>query len=122
MGGFMSPMLAILMCCLVEMGLLQTFPSGLIGGYMRYMDDVLGVMAVASDAEEARARWWFNTVKNGYPAPLQLNVKPGSGKAEFLELLVVSNEPGAVYTKSSNHPGIWHTTSGDGVCASGDPG
>ena len=60
---------------------------------MRYMDDVLGVMAVASDEDEARARWWFNTVKRGYPAPLQLNVEPESRETEFLELVILHDGP-----------------------------
>jgi len=93
MGGYMSPFLAILLCCLVEMDFMESFPEGMIGGCLRYMDDVLGVMAINSAEDEAQARAWFDKVRGGYPKPLELNVEPESSRTEFLELCVISEGP-----------------------------
>ena len=89
----MSPFLAILLCCLIEMGFMESFPEGMIGGCLRYMDDVLGIMAIGSEEDEARARAWFRQVQAGYPEPLVLNVEPESDRTEFLELCVISDGP-----------------------------
>ena len=57
------------------------------------MDDVLGVMAINSEDDEARARAWFTRVQTSYPDPLVLNVEPESSETEFLELKVISDGP-----------------------------
>jgi hypothetical protein len=89
MGGFMSPAMAIIMCAMVEILMLADAPEGMVGGMMRYMDDVLGIVAVSSAAEEAAVRAWFAKVASGYPKPLVLNVEPEADKLRFLELEIL---------------------------------
>ena len=47
----MSPGLAILCCAIVELDM-ESGPEGLIGTVVRFMDDVFGIYAVGSSAEE----------------------------------------------------------------------
>ena len=89
MGGFMSPAMAIIMCAMVEIQLLAAAPDEMVGGAMRYMDDVLGMIAVSNAAEETAARAWFEKVAGGYPKPLILNVEPEADRLRFLELEVL---------------------------------
>ena len=94
MGGLMSPFLAILTCSIMaEFDAMSCFPADMIGGCMRYMDDVLGVMAVSNDYEKARARWWFHKVQQCYPPPLKLCVEPEDRETRFLELVVITDGP-----------------------------
>ena len=89
MGGFESPAMAIIMCAMVEILRLGEAPDGMVGGMMRYMDDVLGIVAVSTAAEETAARSWFEKVASGYPKPLILNVEPEADRLRFLELEVL---------------------------------
>ena len=89
MGGFMSPAMAIIMCAMVETQMLVTAPNDMVGGVMRYMDDVLGIVAVSNAAEETEIRAWFAEVASGYPKPLILNVEPEADRLRFLELEVL---------------------------------
>ena len=63
---------------------------GLIGGGIRFMDDVVLAVAVSSSEEEIMAEKWIQLVcgSNGYPAPLQLEVEDRASSYEFLELIV----------------------------------
>jgi hypothetical protein len=89
MGGFMSPSMAIIMCAMVEILFMDGAPDDLVGGVMRYMDDVLGIVAVSTAAEEAAARAWFKRIATGYPKPLVLNVEPEADRLRFLELEIL---------------------------------
>ena len=89
MGGFMSPAMAIITCAMVEVLLELDAPEGMIGGCMRYMDDVFGMIAVSTEEEELAARAWLTRVASGYPSPLVLNVEPESDRLRFLELEIL---------------------------------
>ena len=103
MGGFMSPHAAVITCSDREMEVMEEKPDDLIGGCDRYMDDVVGVMAVSTEEEEARARRWFDRVKKCYPAPLVLNVEPESETTRFLEMVVVTRGPHITCNLHSNY-------------------
>ena len=75
------PGLVILCCAMVESG-----PEGLIGTVVRYMDDVLGIYAVGSNAEEQLVMGHYGRIAVGYPPPLVLNVEQPANLHRFLEL------------------------------------
>ena len=63
---------------------------GLIGGGIRFMDDVVLAVAVSSAEEEIMAEQWIQLVcgSDGYPSPLKLEVEDRANTYEFLELIV----------------------------------
>ena len=67
MGGYMtlSPGLAILCCAMVELDM-QHGPKGLIGTVVRSMDDVFGICAVGSSAEEQLVMGHYGRIAVGY--------------------------------------------------------
>ena len=87
----MFPHMAVLTLAMFELAMEE--PSGLIGGIVRYMDDVFGIYAVQTDDEEKMVRDWFKTVGSGYPPPLQLNVEAESNTVRFLELVIATAGP-----------------------------
>ena len=87
----MSPHMAVLACAITELAMDE--PEGLVGGVLRYMDDVFGIYAVQTDEEECAVRGWFQKVENGYPPPLHLNVERESDTVRFLELVVTVKGP-----------------------------
>ena len=87
----MSPQGAVMTCSKGEMKAVEEKPDDLIGGCSRFMDDVVGIMAVSTREEEQRARRWFDVVKACYPAPLELNVDPETKATRFLEMVIETN-------------------------------
>ena len=91
MGGFMSPHMAVLTLAMFELEMEE--PSGLVGGIVRYMDDVFGIYAVQTEEEERTVQDWFKVVGASYPPPLQLNVEEESNTVRFLELVIKTAGP-----------------------------
>ena len=59
----------------------QAAHSGrLIGGDVRFMDDVVLALAVSCEKEEILAKWWIELVcgSGGYPSPIKLEVEDRS--------------------------------------------
>ena len=66
MGGFMSPGLAVIALSMVETKM-EPGPE-LIGGMVRYMDDVLGLYyVVCTGCEEEQVNKYFERVALSYP-------------------------------------------------------
>ena len=94
MGGFLSAFYAILCFAYIEHRLVMPMfcTLGLPGGLKRYLDDVLLVVGVQSDADrQAVSRFvkWLGTVP--YPPPLKLNLET-FGAQEFLETTVAGGQ------------------------------
>ena len=87
MGGYMSPAMAILALAMAEL-VMTDRPDELIGGNMRYMDDVLSVYAISTLSDAFTVFKWFTTIEQGYPPPLKLNVEEESNEIRFLELII----------------------------------
>ena len=90
MGGFLSAFYAILCFAYIEHRLVMPMfcKLGLPGGLKRYLDDVLLVVGVRSDADRLAVKEftdWLGTVP--YPPPLKLNLE-AFGEQEFLEVAV----------------------------------
>ena len=91
MGGLLSPHKANGTLGHRESLLLRLLESlGLIGGGVRFMDDVVLALAVSCEKEEVLAEWWIDLVcgSRGYPSPLKLEVEERSSSYKFLELIV----------------------------------
>ena len=86
MGGFMSPGLAVIALSIMETKM-EPGPE-LVGGMVRYMDDVLGLYAVSTGTEEEQSNKYFERVAVSYPPPLVLNVEEKSNTLRFLELVI----------------------------------
>ena len=90
MGGFLSAFYAILCFAYIEHRLIMPMfcKLGLPGGLKRYLDDVLLVVGIQSEADRLAVDQfvsWLGTVP--YPPPLKLNLEP-FGVQEFLETAV----------------------------------
>ena len=81
----MSPGLAILCCAMVELDM-KAGPEGLIGTVVRFMDDVFGIYAVGSSAEEQLVMEHYGRIAVGYPPPLVLNREQPANLHCFVEL------------------------------------
>ena len=90
MGGFLSAFYAILCFAYIEHRLVMPMfcKLGLPGGLKRYLDDILLVVGVRTDADRLAVKnfaEWLGTVP--YPPPLKLNLEE-FGEQEFLETAV----------------------------------
>ena len=94
MGGFLSAFYAILCFAYIEHRLVMPMfcKLGLPGGLKRYLDDVLLVVGVRTEADRLEVDSfvrWLGSVP--YPPPLVLNLEP-FGEQEFLETAVSGGE------------------------------
>ena len=95
MGGLLSPHKANMTLGQRESFFLAVLRSlGLVGGGIRFMDDVVLAIAVGCALDVTLAEQWISLVcgANGYPRPLVLEVEERATSYGFLELTVSSNE------------------------------
>ena len=92
MGGFLSAFYAILCFAYIEHSLVSPlfYRMGLPGCIKRYMDDVIFMVAVVTEADRDRVcefvRWIASP--EAYPPPLKMNLE-AEGDQEFLEARVI---------------------------------
>ena len=66
----------------------------MIGTVVRFTDDVFGIYAVGSSAEEQLVMEHYGGIAVGYPPPLVLNVEQPANLHRFLELQLNTRREG----------------------------